>query len=312
MIFNLGNILDDPLSFLISMLMYVPGFMLAISIHESAHGWVAEKCGDPTARYMGRITLNPLKHFDPLGFFCMLFVGFGWAKPVPVNPLRYKNYRKDDIKVSLAGITANLCLFLICFIIVQTLFTAALAKLPEYGIEDGDDWYTEELIEQNINGESAFRYDWGDEKLLYSYGTNWDGDSLYKASSGLVRYISASAVISASDIVITPAFGRVAGIIYQMLCYCMYINFALAVFNLIPMPPLDGYHVLNDLVLKQDLFAQRRTQQISLMVLMGLILIGNMKPEWDVISIAIGWVRNNVIGGLSSLVRILAGKMGVI
>ena len=110
MLLRLESLMSDPMSFLISFLLMLPGAALAISIHESAHGWVAEKCGDPTARYEGRITLNPIKHFDPIGCLAMLFVGFGRAKPVPVNPLLYKNYRRDDIKVSLAGITAKLCL----------------------------------------------------------------------------------------------------------------------------------------------------------------------------------------------------------
>ena len=132
MLFNLNGIMSDPVGWLKSLLIMLPGILLALSVHESAHGWVAERCGDDTARLMGRITLNPLKHIDPLGFAMMFLAGFGWAKPVPVNPLKYKNYRSDDLKVSLAGITANLCLFFICFLILAMIFSFALAKLPEY------------------------------------------------------------------------------------------------------------------------------------------------------------------------------------
>ena len=315
MIFNLSCITEDPLGFLTSLLLYIPGMLLAISIHESAHGWVAEKCGDPTARYAGRITLNPIKHFDLMGFLCMFFVGFGWAKPVPVNPLMYNHYRNDDIKVSLAGITANLCLFLICFIITQALFTGAIAALPEYDIrEDGLQEYVQ-IYENTQNGDEACRVTWMDDtKYVVSYGSYWDSDALYEASGGYYRYriTDIGSTVSAADIVIEPAFGKVMSILYQMLCNCMLINLSLAVFNLIPLPPLDGYHVLNDLVLHQDLFAQRRTQQITGMILLTLIMIGNMKPEWDIISKVINFVRVGITGGLSSVTQALAHSLGIL
>ena len=302
MIFNLGNIMQDPLRYLLSLLLMLPGAMLAISIHESAHGWVAEKCGDPTARYAGRITLNPVKHFDPLGFLCILFVGFGWAKPVPVNPLMYKNYRRDDIKVSLAGITANLCLFLLCFIILACCFYPAVGRLDDANgirITDTDDGY-------NI------QYFRGQKEGLFVVG---EGDGEF-----IVQYDGAFTVVPTSNIMYAFAslemsqalFGKVPGIILRMVLNCMMINLSLAVFNLIPLPPLDGYHVLNDLVLKQDLFAQRRTQQISGMVLLALIMLGNVNSDWDIIGIAINWVRTSVTGGLSALSRTIAVALGVI
>ena len=315
MLFSLNELSSDPIGFLTRILLYIPGMLLAISIHESAHGWVAEKCGDPTARYAGRITLNPIKHFDPMGFLCMLLIGFGWAKPVPVNPLLYKNYRKDDIKVSLAGITANLCLFLICFIITQALFTGALAKTPEFDFTKNLNVETSEKIE---NGEEAYLLNYSDsEKYLISYGSFWDGETLYKHSAGLTRWIipvseDETVTVGAADIVIRPAFGKVVAILYQMLSYCMVINLSLAIFNLIPLPPLDGYHVLNDLVLHQDLFAQRRTQQITSMVLLALIMLGNVNSDWDLIGKAISWVWEGITGGLGSLVYLLSHSMGII
>ena len=84
------EILADPKGVLLIFLLALPGRLLAISAHESAHAWVANRCGDPTARLMGRISLNPLKHLDPVGLLMMVLFGFGWAKPVPVNPLNFR------------------------------------------------------------------------------------------------------------------------------------------------------------------------------------------------------------------------------
>ncbi len=78
-----------------------------ITFHEFAHAFVAYKCGDPTAKFEGRMTLNPAKHFDLLGIFAFVFVGFGWAKPVPVNPNNFKDYRKGSFWTAAAGIITN-------------------------------------------------------------------------------------------------------------------------------------------------------------------------------------------------------------
>ena len=78
--------LNDPVATLTVILLALPGRMLALSMHEAAHAYVADRCGDPTARNLGRLTLNPLKHIDILGFLMLYIVGFGWAKPVPINP----------------------------------------------------------------------------------------------------------------------------------------------------------------------------------------------------------------------------------
>ncbi len=81
--------------------------IVVISAHEFAHAFAAYKCGDPTAKFEGRMTLNPVKHIDPLGIFMFAFVGFGWAKPVPVNPNNFKNYRWGSFWTSSAGVIAN-------------------------------------------------------------------------------------------------------------------------------------------------------------------------------------------------------------
>lgn len=88
----------------------LPGLLVAISFHELAHGFVAYKLGDPTAKNMGRLTLNPLKHIDPIGFLMFFLLGFGWAKPVPVNFNNLKNQRRDTVLVAVAGSTVNFLL----------------------------------------------------------------------------------------------------------------------------------------------------------------------------------------------------------
>ncbi len=86
----------------------IPGILVGLTFHEYAHAYMADKLGDKTPRFQGRLTLNPLVHIDPIGFIMILIFGFGWAKPVQVNPSAFKKYYKDDLKVSLAGPVANL------------------------------------------------------------------------------------------------------------------------------------------------------------------------------------------------------------
>ena len=99
------DLLSDPRGTLIFLLLALPGRLLALSCHEAAHAYVANRCGDPTARLMGRMTLNPFKHLDPIGALCMLIFGFGWAKPVPINTRYFKNPRRaGKHRVSVRGI----------------------------------------------------------------------------------------------------------------------------------------------------------------------------------------------------------------
>lgn len=100
-------------------LAYIISVIFAMSMHESAHAFVAYKCGDSTAKALNRLTLSPFKHIDPMGFLCFLFIGFGWAKPVPINPSRFKNYRRDMFKVSIAGVAVN---FVLAFIFSGIFF----------------------------------------------------------------------------------------------------------------------------------------------------------------------------------------------
>lgn len=110
--FNLShfNLLDT----LIQLLFNFAALFTAISFHEFSHGYVAYKLGDPTAKNMGRLTLNPLSHLDPIGALMMIFFRFGWAKPVPVNPYYFKEPKRDMAIVAFAGPVANIFLAFIC------------------------------------------------------------------------------------------------------------------------------------------------------------------------------------------------------
>ncbi|MFT5873088.1 MAG: Zn-dependent protease [Clostridium sp.] len=99
----------------------IPAILIAFTFHEYAHAIVADRLGDKTPRFQGRLTLNPISHIDPMGFIMILIMNFGWAKPVQTNPSAYKHYYKDDLKVSIAGPIANLILGFL-FAILYVLF----------------------------------------------------------------------------------------------------------------------------------------------------------------------------------------------
>lgn len=108
--------------YLVELLASFLAVIIIITLHEFAHAFVAYKCGDPTAKFCGRMTLNPAKHFDPLGIVMFALVGFGWAKPVPVNPNNFNDYKKGSFFTASAGIAANyLTAFLFYPLAVLTL-----------------------------------------------------------------------------------------------------------------------------------------------------------------------------------------------
>jgi Zn-dependent protease len=109
-------LIKDPLSFII---IAIP-LLYAIIIHELAHGWVAYRMGDPTAKWLGRLSLNPLKHLDPIGTLMLFIFGFGWAKPVPVDFTRLNDPRKGLIYVSSAGIVANIILAFLSLLLLKS------------------------------------------------------------------------------------------------------------------------------------------------------------------------------------------------
>lgn len=247
----ISSLFEDPRSTLIFFLLAFPGRLLAISAHEYAHAWEADRCGDPTARMMGRLTLNPLKHLDLVGALMMLLLGFGWARPVPVNPRNYRNYRRDDLKVSLAGVTMNLLLTVAGFLAAAVM--AAVAVRP----------------------------------MGAGYGV-------------LVRY-----AVSLNPEFISATLGRLCSYIYQMLCYFVYTNISLAIFNLLPVPPLDGYHVVNDLLLKRNLFATEKVQRIA-MGAMLLLMFSGLLGE------GLGYAVNAALSGLGWVVQHLFELIGAV
>ena len=101
------------------LVLLIPVLLFALVFHEFAHGWVANKLGDPTAKYAGRLTLNPIAHLDMFGSLMILFVGFGWAKPVPVDSRYLANPRIDMMKIAFAGPAANLLLAFITGILIR-------------------------------------------------------------------------------------------------------------------------------------------------------------------------------------------------
>lgn len=107
----------DPLAFI---LIAIP-LLYSIIIHELAHGWVAYKMGDSTAKWLGRLSLNPMRHIDPIGAIMLFVFGFGWAKPVPINFNNFRDFRKGLIFVSSAGIAANILLAFLSLLLLRLL-----------------------------------------------------------------------------------------------------------------------------------------------------------------------------------------------
>lgn len=107
------DLFSDPSAFLVRLVLQLPALLVAVTIHELAHGLVADRLGDPTARLHGRLTLNPLPHIDPLGALALILVGFGWAKPVPVNAYNLRHPVRDMAAVAAAGPLAN---FIVAFV----------------------------------------------------------------------------------------------------------------------------------------------------------------------------------------------------
>ncbi|SHE63787.1 Zn-dependent protease (includes SpoIVFB) [Thermoanaerobacter uzonensis DSM 18761] len=103
---------------MIDFLYRIPALLIAMSFHEFSHGYVADKLGDPTPRQSGRLTLNPLAHIDPLGLLMLWLLRFGWAKPVPINPLYFRDRKKGVLLVSLAGPLSNVLLAIVSRILM--------------------------------------------------------------------------------------------------------------------------------------------------------------------------------------------------
>lgn len=132
----------DPLNFFVIVLLTLVAVVVSLVLHELAHGYVALWNGDYTAKHAGRLTFNPVKHFDPIGFLMMMLVGFGYAKPVPVNPYNFKHFRKGLVTVSIAGVTVNTILAFL-----SSLFSALMQLAYTASFEAGNEalyifcWY---------------------------------------------------------------------------------------------------------------------------------------------------------------------------
>ena len=275
------SFLENPREMLIFLLLSIPGRFMALSLHEFAHAWMANRCGDPTARMLGRLTVNPARHLDPVGTVMMLLLGFGWAKPVPVNPRNYRNLRWDDLKVSIAGVTMNLLMFVLSFLLMCGFVGFTIHGLPH-------------LDSASIGSSGMFTANLLGQRVVCTGEYYFNAKDLFT----MAPYIA--------DYLIEPALGRMAGYIYQMLSYFVLVNIALAVFNLIPVPPLDGYHVLNDLLLRRSPFASPKVSRIAYGVLLVLIFCT------PVISKLILFVENLLMTGLGSAMYALFCAVGLV
>lgn len=244
----------DPRGFLLFMLYRAPAVLLALTLHEVAHGFVALKCGDPTARDLGRLSLNPLKHLDPIGTAFLFLLGFGWAKPVPVNPNNFRRGRRDDVLVSLAGVTTNFILF-----VLGTLLSVAV----------GHFLYQSEAL-------AAL----GGMDFFLSFQKNGFFIQLYPEYAGqLIPLLQAPWLLH---------FQRF------LLNFCM-INLGLCLFNLLPIPPLDGFHVFNDILLKGRLRLNQQVFRLTQIALLVLMFATNVVSK--VVGAGINFVQSAVLGG---------------
>lgn len=208
-------------------IMLVPALM-AITCHEVSHGWVADKFGDPTARSLGRLTLNPLKHLDIIGTLMIFIVGIGWAKPVPVNFHNLRHPKRDMIWVAAAGPVTNFSLAVVCALLMRLIMSAG-ADVPE--------------------------------------GTT------------LAAFIDP---------------------ITLMLAFSVYINLLLGIFNLIPMPPLDGGRVAVGLLPYGPSNALARVEPFGMIIIIVLVFFTNAFSY--VIAPALHFAVNLLAGPYSNFV----------
>ena len=212
---------------IIELLITIPCVLVALTFHEFAHGYVAMRLGDPTARNFGRLTLNPLKHLDPIGTICMVLFGFGWAKPVPINTRYFKNPRKGMAISAAAGPIMNLLLAFVAAFVTEFVVWLAGTTLPQSNAASNV------LI-------MAFR-------LFYTFHR---------------------------------------------------LNLALAIFNLIPLPPLDGSRILFIFLPPKWYFGIMKYERY--------IMIGFLVLLWTgIITLPLSWA----VSGLSSLMFRLAGAV---
>ena len=196
---NMNSIFDTSIStFIYEKIIMLPAILIAFTFHEYAHAYVADKLGDKTPRFQGRLTLNPITHIDPIGFILVLLFGFGWAKPVQTNPSAFKNYHKDHLKVSLAGPITNFLNSIVATKILGVYARFAYGVLPV---------------------------------------------ALYK-------------------------------VLYDMIYMTLELNIYLGLFNLIPVPPLDGFSLLRDLSPNTFYKFEEKFYQYQMLIMLVLLYFG--------------------------------------
>ncbi len=114
----------DPQGWILDKILIVPGIIIGLTFHEFAHAFAADRLGDNTPRLQGRVTLNPMAHIDWMGLAALFFVGFGWGQPVQINPYNFRNRRRDEFLVSIAGVVMNLLLAVVFTVIIKILIVA--------------------------------------------------------------------------------------------------------------------------------------------------------------------------------------------
>lgn len=124
----------DVREMIINLLLLIPVIIISLSVHEAAHGYISNKLGDSTARNLGRITINPIKHLDPIGFICMVLFGIGWANPVPINTRYFKKPRRDMALSAAAGPISNLLLAVVFALLMKLFFSLPVTVLSSLGV----------------------------------------------------------------------------------------------------------------------------------------------------------------------------------
>ena len=259
----INDLMADPSGTLITLAYVAVCILFSLILHECAHGWMAWKCGDPTAKMLGRLTLNPMKHLDPFGTICMVLLHVGWAKPVPINPRNFRNYRRDYIMVSLAGIVTNLLLCIASLVaaalLCQIIYEPKLfAEMRAGGYQDNFLDLYHVFIPARVVYNGSFDYISG----YINKGSEW---ALYAQRFFLM--------------------------LAQM-------NLGLAIFNLIPVPPLDGYRFLDMFVFKGRLAMERNTMNIIQIAFLVICMSG-------ILSRFLTTVNGAVFGFLSNVISVI-------
>ena len=264
----LSTLFSEPIAFFDQAIFRTLAVLIGLCCHEWGHAYVAYRCGDDTAKRAGRLTLNPLRHLDPVGTILMFFAGFGYAKPVPVNPYNFRGDRnRDDFLVSIAGVTVNFILFTLA-----TVLMCALQRLI----------WKPELF--RLGAPLATNYDF----LSFS-GENFtnmlfSGEYVITEAAGSQYY-----GVPVAEYLRAPGLLHVQRFLGQLaLC-----NLGMCLFNLLPIPPLDGFHVFNDILLRGKIRLTGRAFQICMVAM--LVLMNATDFFSNIVSKGIDLVQNGVL-----------------